>query len=112
MGVPTIHRRLLDVPNARDFDLSFVRLVTSGSDRLPDDVFTNFQKTFGQTLLERYGMTETGMICSNPLHGERRIGSVGLPLPDVDVRIVNLETEEILPDGEIGDVQLPRTECI
>ncbi|HET7143232.1 MAG TPA: AMP-binding protein, partial [Anaerolineales bacterium] len=68
--------------------------------------FTGFQQSFGHTLLERYGMTETGMNCSNPLHGERRIGSVGLPLPGVGVRIVNSETEEPLFDGEIGDVQL------
>jgi malonyl-CoA/methylmalonyl-CoA synthetase len=106
MAVPTIHKRLLDSPNANQFDLSRVRLITSGSDRLPDEVFTGFQKTFGYTLLERYGMTETGMNCSNPLHGERRIGSVGLPLPGVNVRIVNSETGELLPDGEIGDVQL------
>lgn len=106
MAVPTIHNRLLDVPDAKSFDLSHVRLITSGSDRLPDEVFTGFQETFGHTLLERYGMTETGMNCSNPLHGERRIGSVGLPLPGVDVRIVNSETGEVLPDGEIGDLQL------
>jgi malonyl-CoA/methylmalonyl-CoA synthetase len=106
MAVPTIHNRLLDVPDAKSFDLAHVRLITSGSDRLPDEVFTGFQQTFGHTLLERYGMTETGMNCSNPLHGERRIGSVGLPLPGVDVRIVNPETGAILQDGEIGDVQL------
>ncbi len=106
MAVPTIHKRLLDVPNANQFDLSRVRLITSGSDRLPDEVFSGFQKTFGYTLLERYGMTETGMNCSNPLHGERRIGSVGLPLPGVEVRIVHSETGEILRDGEIGDLQL------
>ncbi|MGB7873261.1 MAG: AMP-binding protein [Anaerolineales bacterium] len=106
MAVPTIHRRLLDVQDAKGFDLSHVRLITSGSDRLPDEVFTGFQDTFGHTLLERYGMTETGMNCSNPLHGERRIGSVGHPLPGVEVRIADSETGEILPDGEIGDVQL------
>jgi len=106
MAVPTIHKRLLDVPNASQFDLSQARLITSGSDRLPDDLFTGFQKTFGYTLLERYGMSETGMNCSNPLQGERRIGSVGHPLPGVDVRIVHSETGEVLPDGEIGDVQL------
>ena len=106
MAVPTIHQRLLDFPNANQYDLSHVRLITSGSDRLPDEAFTGFQKTFGYTLLERYGMTETGMNCSNPLHGQRRRGSVGLPLPGVDVRIVNSETEAILQDGEIGDVQL------
>jgi malonyl-CoA/methylmalonyl-CoA synthetase len=106
MAVPTIHKRLLDVPHAQQFDLARVRLITSGSDRLPDEVFTGFQKTFGYTLLERYGMSETGMNCSNPLHGERRMGSVGTPLPGVEVRIVHSESGEILPNGEIGDVQL------
>ena len=109
MAVPTIHQRLLDAPNADQYDLSRVRLITSGSDRLPDEAFIGFQKTFGYTLLERYGMTETGMNCSNPLRGERRIGSVGLPLPGVEVRIVasaESETEKIVPNGQIGDVQL------
>ena len=106
MAVPTIHKRLLDVSDASHFDLSRIRLITSGSDRLPDEVFTGFQETFGYTLLERYGMTETGMNCSNPLEGERRIGSVGKPLPAVQVRIVHSETESVLPMGEIGDVQL------
>ncbi|MEW6239583.1 MAG: AMP-binding protein [Chloroflexota bacterium] len=106
MAVPTIHKRLLDIPDAGRFDLSRVRLITSGSDRLPDEVFTGFRQTFGYTLLERYGMTETGMNCSNPLRGERRIGSVGIPLPGVEVRIVHSETDVILSDGEIGDVQL------
>jgi malonyl-CoA/methylmalonyl-CoA synthetase len=106
MAVPTIHQRLLDVPDADQFDLSHVRLITSGSDRLPDEVFTGFQKTFGYTLLERYGMTETGMNCSNSLKGERRLGSVGLPLSGVEVRVANPEDDQSLPDGEIGEVQL------
>ncbi|MCQ3935656.1 MAG: hypothetical protein DPW18_01285 [Chloroflexi bacterium] len=106
MAVPTIHTRLLTTPNADQFNLSKVRLITSGSDRLPDEVFTGFQKTFGYTLLERYGMTETGMNCSNPLNGERRIGSVGLPLPGVEVRIVDSETRAILADGEIGELEI------
>ncbi len=106
MAVPTIYQRLLDVPDAGQFNLSQVRLITSGSDRLPDEVFTGFQQTFGYTLLERYGMTETGMNCSNPLNGERRLGSVGLPLAGVEVRVVNQENDQLLPDGEIGEVQL------
>jgi len=106
MGVPTIHKRLLDVPNAENFDLSRMRLITSGSDRLPDEVFTAYKKTFGYTLLERYGMTETGMNCSNPLEGERRIGSVGFPLPGTEVRFVDSESRALLPDGEIGELEL------
>ena len=106
MAVPTIHKRLVDYPRAAEFDLSHMRLLTSGSDRLPDDLFLKYQETFGHTLLERYGMTETGMNLSNPLHGERRVGSVGLPLPGVQARIVDEITEEPLPDGQVGEVQI------
>jgi malonyl-CoA/methylmalonyl-CoA synthetase len=106
MAVPTIHKRLVDFPDAATYDLSHMRLLTSGSDRLPDDVFFRFQEAYGHTLLERYGMTETGMNLSNPLQGERRVGSVGLPLPGVEARIVDPITEEPLPDGEVGEVQI------
>ena len=106
MGVPTIHRRLYNAANGRTIDLSHMRLMTSGSDRLPDDLFFGYQKTFNYTLLERYGMTETGMNLSNPLHGERRVGSVGMPLPGVEARIVNPEDDSPLPDGEVGEVNL------
>ena len=106
MGVPTMHRRLWLLAAGRRIDLSHMRLLTSGSDRLPDDLFFGYQRTFGVTLLERYGMTETGMNLSNPLHGERRVGSVGMPLPGVQARIADAETGAILPDGEVGEVQI------
>jgi malonyl-CoA/methylmalonyl-CoA synthetase len=106
MGVPTIHRRLVEAPGAEHYSLRHMRLVTSGSDRLPDDLFQRFEELFGVRLLERYGMSETGMILSNPLHGERRIGSVGLPLPGVEVRIVDPKTEAPLPDGEVGEAHV------
>ncbi|MFO7634613.1 MAG: AMP-binding protein [Caldilinea sp.] len=106
MAVPTIHRRLVETHNAECYSLRHMRLVTSGSDRLPDDLFQRFEELFGVRLLERYGMSETGMIVSNPLHGERRVGSVGLPLPGVEVRIVDPETEEPLPDNTVGEVQV------
>jgi malonyl-CoA/methylmalonyl-CoA synthetase len=106
MAVPTIHQRLLDVAGADTYDLSRMRLITSGSDRLPDEVFTAFENTFGYTLLERYGMTETGMNCSNPLHGQRRLGSVGRPLPGVEVRVLHPGNGQPLSFGEIGEVQL------
>lgn len=108
MGVPTIHRRLIDRALAGDrrYDFSALRLMTSGSDRLPDDLFQAYQTHFGYTLLERYGMSETGMLISNPLHGERRVGSVGLPLPGVAVRIVDPDSEAPLADGSVGAVQV------
>ncbi len=106
MGVPTMHRRLYQLASGRRIDLSHMRLMTSGSDRLPDDLFFGYQETFNITLLERYGMTETGMNLSNPLQGERRVGSVGMPLPGVSARIVDPETEASLPDGQVGEVQI------
>jgi malonyl-CoA/methylmalonyl-CoA synthetase len=106
MAVPTIHRRLVDAPNARTVNLGHMRLLTSGSDRLPDDLFAQFREIFGHTLLERYGMSETIMNLSNPLAGERRVGSVGLPLPGVEVRIVDPASEEPLADNEVGEVQV------
>ena len=106
MAVPAMHRRLVNAPDAAGYDLSHMRLLTSGSDRLPDDLFRQFTDTFGHTLLERYGMSETCMLLSNPLDGERRVGSVGRPLPGVEARIVDPETEQPLPDGQIGAVQV------
>ena len=106
MGVPTMHRRLYNQAAGKTHDLSFMRLMTSGSDRLPDDLFFGYQRVFNVTLLERYGMTETGMNLSNPLHGERRVGSVGLPLPGVSARVVDPASERELPDGEVGELQI------
>lgn len=106
MGVPTMHRRLYARAAGRRIDLSHMRLLTSGSDRLPDDLFFGYQRTFGVTLLERYGMTETGMNLSNLLHGERRVGSVGLPLPGVQARIADPETDLPLPNDAVGEVQI------
>ncbi|MCY4145769.1 MAG: AMP-binding protein [Chloroflexi bacterium] len=106
MGVPTMHRRLYAQAAGTRIDLSFMRLLTSGSDRLPDDLFFGYQRSFGVTLLERYGMTETGMNLSNPLHGERRVGSVGMPLPGVRARIADPATDLPLPDDVVGEVQI------
>ena len=106
MAVPTMHRRLYRLAAGRRFDLSHMRLLTSGSDRLPDDLFFGVQRVFGVTLLERYGMTETGMNLSNPLHGERRVGAVGMPLPGVEARIADPDSGEILPDETVGEVQI------
>ncbi len=106
MGVPTMHRRLYQRAGDKVIDLSHMRLMTSGSDRLPDDLFFGYQRIFNVTLLERYGMTETGMNLSNPLHGERRVGSVGMPLPGVSARIVDPRSERPLPAGEVGEVQI------
>ena len=91
-GVPTVYVRLLDTPPdaARAIGAS-MRLFVSGSAPLPPHVLEHFRDLFGQTILERYGMTETFMTISNPYIGERRAGTVGFPLPGVSTRIEDSE---------------------
>ena len=91
-GVPTIYVRLLDIPDeqAREIGGS-MRLFVSGSAPLPAQVFSEFQAKFGHAILERYGMSENLMNISNPYAGERRPGTVGLPLPGVSVKLVDGE---------------------
>ena len=105
MGVPTHYTRLL---GDRRFNQEIgrdVRLFVSGSAPLLVETSDEFFDRTGQRILERYGMTETGMSCSNPLHGERRAGSVGPPLPGVEVRIVAEDGTE-LPKGAIGSLEV------
>jgi malonyl-CoA/methylmalonyl-CoA synthetase len=89
---PAMYVRLLDLPpeQAREIG-SFVRLFVSGSAPLPAQIFEEFRERFGHSPLERYGMSETLMNISNPYAGERRPGSVGLPLPGVSVRLLDPE---------------------
>jgi malonyl-CoA/methylmalonyl-CoA synthetase len=91
-GVPTIYVRLLDTPPdvARKIGDS-MRLFVSGSAPLPAQVLEDFRALFGHVILERYGMTETLMNISNPYTGERRPGTVGLPLPGVSVKLIEDE---------------------
>jgi malonyl-CoA/methylmalonyl-CoA synthetase len=100
-AVPTIYHRLIAawdaapprVQRAWSDGSRTARLMMSGSAALPGRTLERWRAITGHTLLERYGMTETGMILSNPLHGERRPGSVGTPLPGVEVRLVDGEVE-------------------
>src|SRR6185295_18021143 len=100
-AVPTIYHRLIAsydaatpaVQRARRDGSRRVRLMMSGSAALPGRTLERWREITGHTLLERYGMTELGMVLSNPLRGERRPGSVGTPLPGVEVRLVDGELE-------------------
>jgi malonyl-CoA/methylmalonyl-CoA synthetase len=103
-GVPTMYVRLLDTPPARAEAIGrHMRLFVSGSAPLPAQVLEAFQTRFGHVILERYGMTETLMNVSNPLVGERRAGTVGLPLPMLAVEIRD-EQGALVSDGDTGEL--------
>jgi malonyl-CoA/methylmalonyl-CoA synthetase len=113
MAVPTIYHRLIaqldqisDEERARfKAGANSLRLMVSGSAALPIPVLERWRELSGQTLLERYGMTEIGMGLSNPYQGERVPGSVGTPLPGVEARLVD-EHDEVVADGEPGEIQV------
>jgi malonyl-CoA/methylmalonyl-CoA synthetase len=105
MGVPTFYTRLLAEQGFDRNASRSVRLFISGSAPLQLETFKQFQKQTGQSILERYGMSEAGMICSNPLEGERRGGSVGFPLPGVSVRVAD-DHDRPLPRGDVGGIQI------
>jgi malonyl-CoA/methylmalonyl-CoA synthetase len=106
MGVPTFYTRLLSLPSFGREACRNVRLFVSGSAPLLAETFEAFRKRTGHTILERYGMTETGMNTSNPLSGSRLGGTVGPPLPGVDIRITDPRTGTPLPVGEIGMIEI------
>lgn len=106
MGVPTFYTRLLARPDFTRDVTRGIRLFISGSAPLLPATFSDFEARTEQRVLERYGMTETGMLTSNPYSGERRGGSVGLPLPGVKVRVADADTGIVLPAGETGVIEV------
>jgi len=105
MGVPTFYTRLLAEPALDRAACASMRLFVSGSAPLLAETHVQFASRTGHRILERYGMTETGMLTSNPLEGERRPGSVGPALPGTQVRVVDDE-DAPLAAGAIGHVQV------
>lgn len=106
MGVPTFYTRLLDDPRFDRELTAHMRLFTSGSAPLLAETHIAFEARTGHKILERYGMTETNMNTSNPYEGDRRAGTVGLPLPGVEVKITDPGTGESLPQGEPGMIEV------
>jgi malonyl-CoA/methylmalonyl-CoA synthetase len=106
MGVPTFYTRLLQQPGLTKEATAGMRLFVSGSAPMLVETHAEWQTRTGHTILERYGMTETSMSTSNPYDGERRPGTVGFPLPGVEVRVVDAETGALLPAGEIGVLEV------
>jgi malonyl-CoA/methylmalonyl-CoA synthetase len=103
MGVPTHYTRLLAQPELDRQTCRQMRLFISGSAPLLERTFNEFRDRTGHTILERYGMTETEMNTSNPLHGERIAGTVGKPLPGVSLRIVDEAGREVQV-GAVGQL--------
>jgi malonyl-CoA/methylmalonyl-CoA synthetase len=83
-----------------------MRLFTSGSAPLLAETHVEFNHKTGHAILERYGMTETNMNASNPYDGDRIAGTVGFPLPGVELRIADADTGKVLPDGEVGGIEV------
>jgi len=105
MGVPTYYTRLLSNENFTADSTKNIRVFISGSAPLLEETFVAFEERTGHRILERYGMTETNMNTSNPLHGERRAGTVGPPLPGVQARVVD-DAGQQLAVGEVGNLQV------
>jgi len=106
MGVPTMYHRMAETAEAdsRDKQLSSMRVFTCGSAPLSPETFRRFQHRFGFTIVERYGLTETAINASNPLRGPCKPGSVGRPLPGIEVGIFNAQTKQLLANGETGEI--------
>jgi malonyl-CoA/methylmalonyl-CoA synthetase len=105
-GVPTMYIRLLAEAEKHGVPTHPLRLFVSGSAPLSAQVFNDFVRVFGQPILERYGMTETIMNLTNPYEGERRAGTVGAPFPGQQARVVEMQTRQPLPPGEIGEIEV------
>ena len=109
-GVPTMYMRLLERDDLEDYakDLKSIRVCNTGAAPMPPEVLKEFEERTGGKVIEGYGMTETSPVThSNPIAGERKIGSVGMPIPDTEVKIVDIEDyTKILPLGEAGEIMI------
>ena len=107
-GVPTMYMRLLERDDLEDYakDLRSIRVCNTGAAPMPPEVMKEFEERTGAIILEGYGMTESSpVVTTNPFTGERKVGSIGMPIPDTEVRIVDLEDyTKILPLGEAGEI--------
>jgi malonyl-CoA/methylmalonyl-CoA synthetase len=106
MGVPTFYTRLLDHPGLTPEAAAGMRVFISGSAPLLAETHDRWRARTGHAILERYGMTETNMITSNPYDGDRRAGTVGFPLPGVTAEVRDPSTGAPLPAGEIGSIEV------
>jgi acyl-CoA synthetase (AMP-forming)/AMP-acid ligase II len=106
MGVPTFYTRLLQHPGLTREATAHMRLFISGSAPLLAETHVAWERRTGHRILERYGMTETNMNASNPYNGSRKPGTVGPPLPGVEIRIADPTTGAPIPQGAIGMIEV------
>jgi len=105
-GAPVIYLAINQLKNVQQYDLKSIKVCVSGSAPLPVEVQTEFERLTGAKVVEGYGLTEASPGTHvNPVYGTHKVGSIGLPLPDTDVRIVDAETgEQEMPQGETGEL--------
>jgi long-chain acyl-CoA synthetase len=105
-GVPTMYMAIMNHPQVNKYDISSIRVCSSGSAPMPVEAQRRFEELTGAKVSEGYGLTEASPVThANPFNGKRKIGSIGLPRPDVDAKIVDLETgERDLSPGEEGEL--------
>ncbi len=107
-GVPTIYVAINNAPNLEKYDIKSIRICISGAAPLPVEVQQEFEKNTGGKLVEGYGLTETSPVThANPVYSKNKPGSIGLPMPDTEYKIVDVETGETeVPLGEVGEICL------
>jgi long-chain acyl-CoA synthetase len=109
-GVPTMYMRLLERDDLEDYakDLKSIRFCNTGAAAMPPEILNEFEERTGCVVIEGYGLTECSPVThSNPISGLRKIGSIGIPIPDTEVRIVDVEDHtKILPIGETGEIMI------
>jgi long-chain acyl-CoA synthetase len=105
-GVPTMYMAIINHPQIKKYNISSIRVCSSGSAPMPVEAQKRFEGLTGARISEGYGLTEASPVThANPFIGKRKIGSIGLPRPDTDAKIVDLETgEKDLPPGEEGEL--------
>ena len=106
-GVPTLYTAINHHPDVKKYALGSVKLCLSGAAPLPVEVAETFERITGGRLVEGFGMTECSPVATaNPLFGKRKVGSIGIPVPDTDAKIVDLETGATLPPGQEGELAI------
>jgi long-chain acyl-CoA synthetase len=107
-GVPALYQAFIQTPDIQRHRIRTIKFCVSGSAPLPVEVARRFEELTGGTLIEGYGLSETSPVTHvNPTQGERRAGSIGLPVPNTDQRVVDVETgTRVLPAGEVGELDV------